>query len=27
MNKLKEMHQRCMTNKILQIIDEKFKYY
>lgn len=26
MNKLKEMHQRFMTNKILQIIDENFKY-
>jgi hypothetical protein len=27
MNKLKEMHERFMTNKILQIIDENFKYY
>lgn len=26
MNKLKEMHERFMTNKILQIIDEKFIY-
>lgn len=27
MIKLKEMHERFMTNKILQMIDEKFKYY
>ena len=26
MNKLQEMHERFMTNKILQRIDENFKY-